>query len=159
MTNYWLVVTDPKNFAINKQRKFDVEGFQDLYKNTVKNVIKPNDKFVHYIKGYKKFGSISEAISTYYYCEEKIWDGMPKDPNEIFPHRFKIRPILVPANNELLDAKKLVPQLNFISTNQKATSWGLAFRRSLRHICQKDFELIQSEMKKSGFFKDVKLLK
>ena len=146
MNKFWLVVTDPVNFAINMQRNFDVEGFQDRYKNRVKNVIKPGDKFVYYIKGKgdKKFGAISEAISSYYYDETKIWESHLKGKNEIYPHRFKIRPVCTLNENHMLDVKNLAKDLDFIP----ATNWGGVFRQSLRQIGQKDFELIQSEMKR-----------
>ncbi len=141
--NYWLVVTDPENFAISRQRNFDVEGFQDRYKNTDKNVIKLGDKLVDYIKGYYKFGAIVEAISPYYYCETKIWESHLKDKNEIYPHRFKIRPVCILNENQMLNVKNLAKDLDFIP----ATNWGSVFRQSLRRIPQKDFERIQSEMK------------
>ncbi len=147
MNKYWLVVTDPDNFAINRQRNFDVDGFQDRYKNTVKNVIKPGDQFVYYIKGYKKFGAISEAISSYYYDETKIWKSHLKGKNEIYPHRFRIRPVCILNENQMLDVKNLVKDIDFIP----APNWGAAFRQSLRQIGQEDFGLIQSEMKRVGY--------
>ena len=157
MNKHWLVVTDSVNFAISRRGKFNVEGFQDHHENKVKNVIRPGDQFIYYIKGHKKFGAISEAISSYYYDETKIWKSHIEGKNELYPHRFKARPILVPANNnELLDAKKVVPKLSFITAKQRATSWGLAFHQSLKEIPGEDFELIQSEMEKTGVFKEVK---
>lgn len=158
MTNYWLLGTTQTNFCIAKNRKFDIECFHDPYENQVKKV-KLDDGLVYYIWGLRKFGAITKAINTYFYDDKtKIFDGLPNNPNEIYPHRFETRPILVPVNNESLNAEKLVPRLSIISDKQKAYSWTLAFRRSLRRIGQEDFELIQTEMRKSGLFKEIEPL-
>jgi len=47
--------------------------------------------------------------------------------------------------DELIDAKKLVPDLSFI---EKKENWGTYLQGSLRTIPEEDFRLIESEMKK-----------
>lgn len=144
MPQYWLISTSPKNFQVSKSREFTVEGFKERNRRQVQRV-KPGNKFVYYISGKQKFGAISEAISSYYFDDKtRIWT----EEDEIWPCRFKVKPVLVLPDDELLDVKKLVPQFSFITEKQKQVKWGLAFHQSLRVIPEEDFVLIESEMKK-----------
>jgi len=155
VTDYWLLGTTQTNFLIAQDRKFDIECFHDPYEKQVKKM-KPSDSLIYYIWGLRKFGALTEAMDTYFYDDKtKIFEGTPKNPNEIFPHRLKTRPILVPANDELLDAERIVRGLSFVSAEQERYSWTLAFRWSLRRIGQDDFELIKSAMIQSGLFREV----
>ncbi len=146
MPKYWLISTSLENFEVDWQNNFTVQGFNNRIRKLVGQV-KPKDKFLIYISGLRKIGAICEATSGSYYDDKtKIW--VEKD--EIWPHRFKTRPELVLGKEELLDVKKLIPSLSFITPKQKSTAqgWGLAFHQSLRTIPEEDFELIESEMRK-----------
>jgi predicted RNA-binding protein len=144
MPQYWLIITSPENFEIDRQINFCVEGFKDRIRRTAEQV-QPKDKFVIYINRFQRMGAILTATSGFYYDDRnKIWT----EEDEIWPCRFKTQPEIVLAEDELLDVKKLVPLLSFITPKQKATIWGLAFQGSLRRIPEEDFNLIESEMRK-----------
>jgi len=145
MIRYRLVVTTVKNFKISRHRNFDVEGFHEKTKRRVKKV-RVGDKLVHYVARIQRIGAISEAIGEYYYDDEtRIWS----EKDEMWPHRFKTRPVLVLDDEVMLDVRRIIPHLTFISPQQKARGWGLAFHQSLREIPREDFELIESEMRKA----------
>ena len=144
MSEYWLIITSPENFEIDRQNNFCVEGFKARIRRTVEQV-QPRDKFVIYINRLQRMGAIVTATSGFYYDDRnKIWT----EEDEIWPCRFKTQPELVLPEDELLDVKKLVPILSFVTPKQKATSWGLAFKGSFRRIPEEDFNLIESEMRK-----------
>jgi len=144
MTKYRLIVTSIDNFKIDRERNFDIEGFHERVKRQVQE-INIGDKFVYYVNGIQRIGAISEAIDEPYFDDKtKVW----LEDDEIWAYRFKTRPILVLNDDEMLDVRQLIPKLSFITPQQKATSWGLAFHKSLREIPQEDFELIESEMRK-----------
>lgn len=144
MSKYRLLLTSRENFEVDRRRNFDIEGFNERWKKTVESV-KQGDKFIYYIKGSRRVAAITEAISEPFYDDKtRIW--VEKD--EIWPYRFKTRPLLVLEDDEWLDIKGLISQLNFITPKQKATSWAIAFHLSLKEIPQEDFELIESEMRK-----------
>jgi hypothetical protein len=144
MPQYWMITTSPKNFQVSKSKEFTVEGFKERNRKQVQKVM-ARDKFVYYISGKQKFGAISEATSGFFFDEKtRIWT----EEDEIWPCRFRVKPIVVLPDDELLDVKKLVPLLSFITERQKKVKWGLAFHQSLRVIPEEDFELIESEMKK-----------
>lgn len=144
MPQYWVITTTPENFDISRQNNFELEGFKKRVRKTIEQV-KPGDKFVIYINRSQRIGAIVVATSSPYYDDKsKVW----VEDDEIWPCRFKTRPELVLAEDELLDVKRLVPLLSFITPKQKATIWGLAFQGSLRRIPEEDFNLIESEMRK-----------
>lgn len=144
MAEYWLITTSPENFEVDRLTNFATQGFKDRVRRTVKQV-QPGDKFVIYINRLQRIGAIVVATSGFYYDDRnKIWT----EEDEIWPCRFKTQPELALAEDELLDVKKLVPLLSFITPKQKATTWGLAFQGSLRRIPEEDFNLIESEMRK-----------
>jgi hypothetical protein len=144
MTKYWIGITSQKNLELNRRIRFPVAGFSNRLRKRVRQV-QPGDKILTYVEGRYHFAAICEATSKYYYDEKnKVW---PED-SDTWPCRFKTRPILVLADNELLDVKKLVPQLTFITPRQKATKWGLAFQQGLIEIPEEDFGLVESEMRK-----------
>lgn len=144
MPQYWLIITSPENFEVDRQNNFSTEGFKNRIRRTVEQV-QPGDKFVIYINRFQRIGAIVVATSGFYYDDKnKIWI----EDDEIWPCRFNTQPELVLAEDELLDVKKIVPLLSFITPKQKATTWGLAFQGSLKTIPEEDFNLIESEMRK-----------
>ena len=141
---YWLAVTGPESFKIDRQNNFAIQGFTSRLRVSVGRV-KPGDKIVVYINRIQKIGAICEATSEAYYDDKnKIW----LEDDEIWPCRFKTCPELVLDDDELLDIRKLVSFLSFVTPEQRASNWGLAFRYSLRIIPQEDFKFIESEMRK-----------
>ena len=72
---------------------------------------------------------------------EKLWT----DDDEIWPARRPSKPDIVLEDDELIDSKKLVPDLSFIEIKDV---WGVYFQGSIRAIPEDDFRLIESEMKK-----------
>lgn len=140
----WLICTSRDNFQRDRQNNFSVEGFRARSRRLVSGV-KPRDKFVIYINQIQRFGATLQSTGKPYIDEQtRIW----VEQDEIWPCRFPTEPLVVLENDELLNAKKLVSQLGFITDEQKKVNWGLAFRQSLRKIPPDDFELIESEMRK-----------
>jgi predicted RNA-binding protein len=152
MTNYWLLGTNQTNFNIAKNREFDIECFHDPYEHQVKRV-KQYDGLIYYIWQIGKFGAITEATDTYFFDDKnKIFEPLPNKPDEIYRHRILTKPVLVPKNDELLDARGIIKNLNRIK-NKKSWTWYV--RNSIKKILEEEFELIKSEMRKSGLYKEV----
>lgn len=150
---HWLICTTEDNFECDRRNNFSIEGFKNRIRNTV-NEINIGDRFVLYINQLLRFGAIIEATGKPYFDDKhKVW----VDDDEIWPCRFETKALLILDNDELLNVKKLVPDLSFITAEQKRINWGLAFHQSLRKIPSEDFELIESEMRKISSLKEVKL--
>lgn len=138
---YWLVVTSPKNFRHDRENlNFRMQGIPYRYRKTVQNM-QVGDKILYYVMTLQKFGAITSVIGDYIEDHSKMWT----DEDEMWPSRRPTKPEIVLQDDELIDAKKLVPNLSFIE-NKK--NWGVYLQGSIREIPEEDFRFIESEMKK-----------
>jgi len=139
--NYWLVVTSPENFKRDREQVgFRMQGLPYRNRNTVKRM-QIGDKVVYYIMTLQKFGATATITGEYLEDHTKLWT----DDDETWPSRRPSEPDMILQDDELIDAKKLIPNLSFID-NKKY--WGTYLQGSVRQIPEEDFKLIESEMKK-----------
>jgi len=139
--NYWLVVTSPANFRHDREvLKFKMQGLPYRHRKSVKQM-KKGDKVVYYILGLQRFGATATITGDYYEDHSRLWT----DEEEIWPARCPSEQELALEDDELIDAKKLVPNLTFI---ERKDYWGSHLQGSIRQIPEEDFRLIESEMRK-----------
>jgi len=105
--------------------------------------MRPGDRVAYYIMGLQKFGATATITGEYYHDDQtRLWT----DEDEIWPTRCPSAPDVVLQDDELVDAKKLVPDLGFIRDKDH---WGTFLQGSIRTIPEDDFRLIESEMRKA----------
>lgn len=139
--NYWLVVTSPENFKHDREHLgFKLQGLPARYRNSVQRM-QVSDKIVYYIMTLQKFGATATITGDYTENHTKLWTN----DDEMWPARRPSEPDIILQDDELIDAKKLVPSLSFIESKE---SWGAYFQGSIRQIPEEDFRLIESEMRK-----------
>ncbi|MFC1639227.1 EVE domain-containing protein, partial [Gemmatimonadota bacterium] len=139
--NYWLVVTSPANFRIDRdQIGFHMQGLPHRSRKSVQRMEK-GDRVVYYIMKLQRFGATATITGDYVEDHSKLWT----DEDEVWPARRPSEPDLVLQDDELIDAKRLVPELSFI---EKKDRWGTYLQGSIRQIPEEDFRLIESEMRK-----------
>jgi predicted RNA-binding protein len=140
--NYWLVVTSAANFRLDRETlNFKTQGLPYRCRKTVQKMTK-GDKVVYYIAGLQRFGATATITGEYYEDKTKLWIA---DDDESWPSRCPSEPDLVLLDDELIDAKKLVPNLSFI---ERKDVWGSYIQGSIKPIPEEDFRLIESEMRK-----------
>lgn len=140
--NYWLVVTSPENFDLDREKlQFAYQGLPHRYRNTVRKM-QVGDKVIYYIMMRQRFGATATVTGEYFEDNAKLWI----DDDEIWPARRASKADIVLRDEELIDAKKLVPYLSFI---EKKDHWGVYLQGSIRQIPEEDFRLIESEMRKA----------
>jgi hypothetical protein len=103
--------------------------------------MKIGDKVVYYVMGLQKFGATARITGEYIEDQKKVWTN----DDEMWPARRPSEPEIVLQDDELVDAKKLVPDLSFI---ERKDHWGVYLQGSIREIPEEDFRLIESEMRK-----------
>ncbi len=139
--NYWMVVTSADNFRHDREHlKFAMQGLPLRLKRSVQKM-QPGDRVVYYIMVLQKFGATATITGDYVEDSTKLWT----DDDEFWPARRPSKADLILEDDELIDAKKLVPNLTFID---KKKFWGVYFQGGLRTIPEDDFRLIESEMRK-----------
>ncbi|MFQ5951122.1 MAG: EVE domain-containing protein [Candidatus Geothermarchaeales archaeon] len=138
---YWLVVTSPNNFRKDREELgFKFQGLPHHYRNQVQRM-ETGDRVLYYVMKLGRFGATATVTGDYFESSEKLWT----DEEEMWPSRRPSRPDLVLADDELLDAKKLISDLSFVKNPDR---WGVHFQGSIKTIPESDFKLIESEMKK-----------
>lgn len=139
--NYWLIVTSAENFCIDRDRHgFKTQGLKHRFRKQVQRM-KPGDRVVYYIMKNQKFGATATITGEYYEDHSKLWT----DDNEMWPSRCSSEPNYVLEDDELIDAKRLIPDLSFV---ENKAMWGIHFQGSIKTIPEEDFKLIESEIKK-----------
>ncbi len=140
--NYWLVVTSPENFDLDREKlHFAYQGLPHRFRNSVRKM-QVGDKVVYYIMTRQRFGATATITGDFFEDNSKLWT----DDDEMWPSRRPSKPDIVLRDDELIDAKKLVPYLSFI---EKKDRWGVYLQGSIRQIPEEDFRLIESEMRKA----------
>ena len=142
MANYWVNITTLTNYRIDRDRDFTVAGFRERLKRMV-NSVHVGDMLVYYIKGVHRFGAIATVTSAPRIEKTRIW----AEENELWPLRLDTKPDLVLPDDKMLDVKPMVRLFTFVSKRQRETSWGMAFRGSLKKLPKADFDLIEKQMR------------
>lgn len=136
-----MVVTSPENFTRNRDiLDFKVQGLPHRLRRQVQKM-NDGDKVVIYIMKAQKFGAITKIVGDYYEEHTKLWT----EDDEMWPSRRNQVKEIVLDDDELVDVKRLVRDLKFV-TNKNF--WGAHFQGSIRTIPEEDFKLIEAEMKK-----------
>lgn len=138
---FWLLVTSPENFRLDRdQLGFRMQGLPARFKKSVRKMA-VGDRVAYYVMTLQKFGATATVTGEYVEDHSRLWN----ERDEMWPARRPSTPDIILQDDELVDAKKLVPDLGFI---QKKENWGAYFQGSIREIPEEDFRLIESEMKK-----------
>ena len=135
---YWICVTSRENWEVVKR-----EGIWAVpsSRKAVLEEAKPNDRLVIYVSP-KSIGGIFEVISKPYEDRTRIFTS--RDPNEVFPYRVKIKPLIVPK--EPISFTPLVNKLSFI---KKKEGWVAYFRRAMFEISKDDYEVIEKYLRET----------
>lgn len=139
---YWLVVTSHNNFRYDRDSLgFKLQGLSLRFRKQVQRM-NSGDRVVYYITKLQKFGATATITGDYFEDSTKVWT----DDNEMWPARRPSKPDIVLNDDELIDAKRLVPDLTIVKRDD--INWGVYFQGSIKNIPEEDFKLIESEMKK-----------
>jgi len=140
---YWINVGSEANFRLAESRGWDLFGFKSTRRNQVARM-KAGDHIVFYLKGLMRFGGIAEITSEYFEDHTRIFTS-PNKPNEDYPFRVSVKPLILLTPGQYLDVREIGPTLEF--THKWAPEhWRLAFQGALHEIPENDFELIRGLM-------------
>ena len=136
-----MVVTSPANFKCDREElHFRSQGLPLRFRNSLQKMNK-GDKVVCYVMGLRRFGATATITGDYFEDGTRLWT----DNDELWPARRPSEPDIILDDDELVDAKKLVPNLAFI---ERKDHWGAYVQGSIRQIPEDDFRLIEFEMRK-----------
>ena len=143
--NFWMVVQTPENHEISKGLGFTVHGMTLKQRKRAQRM-EPQDGVLFYVKGIKKWTAVASITSKYFENRSVIWESTTYH-NELYPFRVNMNPSIVMETNLYIDALTLAPRLDYLK-RWPPEIWPLAFNDTLHLLPQKDFRLIESEMKR-----------
>ena len=141
---YWMLAVDQENFEITRERGFTIQGVDS--RNRRKAVrMTPEDRIIYYISDRRGFAATATVTSEHFEDRSKIWKHHRSD--ETYPNRVEIKADSVLAEDDYLDARDIAPTLEYVK-KWPPERWDLAFFGMLHIIPQRDFNLLEEEMKK-----------
>ncbi len=143
---FWMVVVDEENLDITRERGFEVLGIDS--RNRRKSVrITPEDRVLFYVNNKKGFAATATVESSHFEEKTRVWKHHVKD--ELFPNRVKIKPDFVLDPDDYIDAREIAPTLEYVK-KWPAEHWPLAFFGMLHIVPQRDFNLLEDEIRKAS---------
>lgn len=142
--NYWMVVQTPENFEVSKEMGFTVHGLKARFRRRAQRM-EPDDRVLFYVEGIRKWTAITVITSKYFEDHEPIWKTNGR--GDELPYRVKMTPSIVLEEKDYIDALELGPRLEYVK-RWAPEDWPLAFMDSLHLLPQRDFRLIEGEMKR-----------
>ena len=144
--NYWMVVLTPENYEISRQQEFTLLGLNSRQRKRAKRM-EPDDRVLLYVGGSVRKWMVSATITSKYFEDRApIWQPAGS-PNEVFPFRVNMAPLIVMEEADAIDAMILAPRLDYLK-RWDPEIWPLAFFETLHLLPQRDFRLIEDEMKR-----------
>ena len=108
--------------------------------------MQPDDRMLYYVKGLRKWTATTTITSRSFEERTDIW--APNRRRDVYPYRVKTAPDIVLDEEDYIDALMLAPRLEYVK-RWPPEDWPLAFFDRLHLLPQRDFRLIEGEMKRN----------
>ena len=143
--NYWMISESQENFEITKSLGFTLHGLGPRHRRRADRM-QPDDRMLYYVKGLRKWTASLIITSRSFEGRDPIWVSSRKGNG--YPYRVQISPDIVLDAEDYIDALILAPRLEYIK-RWAPEDWPLAFFDRLHLLPQRDFRLIEGEMKRN----------
>ena len=139
-----MLVTTQEQLDVTRDYGFSIQGIDT--KNRRKAVrMGPEDRILYYVSDKKGFAATATITSEAFEDHEPIWKHFREQ--ETFPHRVEIEPNVVLRQEQYVDGYQIGPTLEYVK-KWAPDRWPLAFYGMLHIIPQRDFNLIENELKR-----------
>ena len=142
--NFWMVVESPEKFEIMRDGGLTLYGLGRKYRKRAERM-QPEDRVLFYISKIRKWTATATISSDSFVDKTPIFG--PEYNGELFPHRVRLKPNIILPSNNYIEAGLIAPRLEYLK-RWIPEEWPLAFFETLHLIPQRDFKLIESEMRR-----------
>ena len=142
--HHWMIVTSPDNYRKTQERGFTLQGFKARLRKRVE-AMKAGDRLLFYVTGRMAFTATCTLTSGVFEDHTQVWRSVRRE--EDYPWRVRIRPDAVLEEHEWLPAKELAYRLEYVR-KWPPEHWTLAFQGQIHQLPQRDFKLIEDEMRR-----------
>ena len=109
------------------------------------SVCSPTIACCFYVTGLRKWTATATVTSRYFEDHSPLWATNSR--GEVYPYRVRLAPDIVLDEMNYIDALILAPRLDYVK-RWAPEDWPLAFHDKLHLLPQRDFRLIEGEMKR-----------
>lgn len=142
--HYWMIVSSLENFRKTQERGFTVQGVKSRHRKRAE-MMKSGDRLLYYVTGRMAFAAICTLTSAMFEDRTPIWRSMRRD--EDYPWRVRLKLDAVLEEQAWLPAKELAYRLEYVR-KWPPENWTLAFQGHVHQLPQKDFKLIEDEIRR-----------
>jgi predicted RNA-binding protein len=146
MARYWIVVGGPEVFGKTRELGFTRHGFKSTRRVMASKIV-PGDLLAFYVTGKKQFAAIAEVTSAVVEERTRIWENSKK-PDELYPYRASIKPLIVLDEAQWPDAEPYHERFSWTQKWPRA-NWTLAYQGNLHEVPKEDFDLLMQDMEKA----------
>ena len=142
--SYWMFVESRENFDKTRDLGFTLFGVGPKYRRRADRM-QLNDNVLFYASTLKKWVATATIASRSFEDHSPIWT--PNRRERDYPFRVKLAPAMVLDLDDYIDALILAPRLEYVK-RWTPEDWPLAFFDRVHLLPQRDFRLIEGEMKR-----------
>ena len=107
--------------------------------------MQPNDRMLIYVRQLRKWTGTVSVTSEFF--EDRNSGAGVKRRGDRYPFRVRIKPDILLNEEDYIDAMILAPRMDYLK-RWLPELWPLAFFDTLHLIPQRDFSLIEGEMRR-----------
>jgi len=142
----WLIISSRQNLEITADLGFKEQGLKKRHRKKALEV-EPGDYFFYYITGEQKLAAVSRITSFVNEAGDKVWVNLGKDPNECYPWRFEMEPLVI------LDEVAWTSMIDFSDKllhfrKWPAKNWRLGLQGQIHSLRDEDTQLLLGHFKK-----------
>ena len=142
--NYWMFVQSRENFEITRSMGFRLHGVGIRHRKRADRM-QPDDSVLIYVRETRTWPALATIKSKAFVDRSPLWT--PTQRGEDFRFRVKMQPRLVLDDDEAISALLLAPRLEYLK-RWDPELWPLALLDPVHLLPQRDFRLIEAEMKR-----------
>lgn len=145
-SQYWMLVSSPDNYRRTREHGFSVQGIKARHRRRAE-AMRSGDRLLYYVTGRMGFAATVTLTSGMFEERSHIWRSARRE--EDYPWRVRIRPDHVLEEHDWVSAKDLAFRLDYIR-KWPPEHWTLAFQGHLHQLPQKDFTLVEDEIRRTA---------
>ena len=142
---YWMVVSSPDNFRKTREQGFAIQGLKSRHRKRAETM-RSGDRLLYYVTGRMAFAGTVTLTSSMFEDHSHLWRSSRRE--EDYPWRVQLRPDHVLEESEWVPAKDLAYRLEYVR-KWPPEHWTLAFQGHVHQLPQKDFKLIEDEIRRT----------
>ena len=147
MARHWIVVGGKEIFEKTRELGFTKHGMKSTRRKMVQQ-IQPGDTLSFYISGMKQLAAMTKVKSEVFEERTRVWSS-PKKPDELYPYRVEIEPMVVLDEEQWLDAEPYHDRFEWTQRWPKE-HWTLAYQGNLHEITEADQKLLKRDLEKAA---------